>query len=241
MLTQAQQADYWGHECYPGPYATVALFGAGHATIRPEVIEAASALSACLKVWAYETEAADTGGYSCRHKTGDVHSISNHGRGIAIDINWKANPYGHVLVTNMPRAMIQAICGIRTNSGAQVWNWGGNWFGNKDAMHFEVVCTPHDLSTGINWLTVPGAPALTPLAVRPGDDDDMFIMINPHQPIEHWLSNGITRRPVDSTDEEAQLTFLNSAIHGANGPNIGPFPVKAELFDGIKVDPAYAP
>lgn len=237
MLTQAQQADYWGHECYTGPFATVALYGAGHATIHPAIIEAASALSAVLRVFNYATEAADTGGFACRHKTGDPHSVSNHGRGIAIDINWRENPYGHTLVTNMSRAMVQAICGIRTNSGAQVWNWGGNWSGNKDAMHFEIVCTPHDLATGINWATV-SAPTVV-LSSRPGGDDVMFIMINPHVPEQHWYSDGITRRPINSTDEESQLIYLNSAQFGANAPNIGPFPVKVELFDGIEIDPAY--
>lgn len=89
MLTQTQQAEAWGHSCYHGTFFTIALYGSGHATIRPEIADAASALSACLKVWSYETEAADTGGFCCRAKTGDPNSTSNHGRGIAIDVNWK--------------------------------------------------------------------------------------------------------------------------------------------------------
>lgn len=172
MLTQSEQANAWGHACYPGPFFTVALYGAGHASIRQGIAEAASALSAALKAFDYKTEANDTGGFCCRAKTGDPHSTSNHGRGIAIDVNWRANPYGKTLHTDMPRAMTQSICAMKTKSGAQVWNWGGNWSGNKDAMHFEIVCTPADLLSGINWATVPDGPVNQPPPTAAGVPSD---------------------------------------------------------------------
>ena len=94
---------------------------------------------------------------NCRAITGG-RAYSLHAYGIAIDINWQSNPYGPVLVTDMDPAMVAAILSIRTNGGAQVWRWGGSYRGNKDGMHFEVVCTPAELATGIRGLTDPVIP-----------------------------------------------------------------------------------
>jgi hypothetical protein len=72
----------------------------------------------------------------------------------------------------MPRVMVTNILRIRTNDGAQVWGWGGNYRTVKDAMHFEIVCTPEELATGIDWDTVhqaplrPNAPHRWPLVQR---------------------------------------------------------------------------
>lgn len=52
--------------------------------------------------------------------------------------------------------MVQAIEAIRTNSGAVLWRWGGRYRNNKDAMHYEIVCSEASLRSGINWNTVPG-------------------------------------------------------------------------------------
>lgn len=77
----------------------------------------------------YPIRKADTGAYNCR-KTTSGGSWSKHAYGCAIDINWKTNPYGSVLVTDMPRWFIQ----IWLDLG---FGWGGNWSGKKDAMHFS--------------------------------------------------------------------------------------------------------
>jgi hypothetical protein len=45
--------------------------------------------------------------------------------------------------------MIDDIKAIRTGNGKQVWRWGGDYRGNKDAMHFENIVSPADLATGI--------------------------------------------------------------------------------------------
>ena len=37
-----------------------------------------------------------------------------------------------------------------------MWGWGGYYSNNKDAMHDEVVCTPVQLASGIDWTTVAG-------------------------------------------------------------------------------------
>lgn len=127
-------------------------------------IAAYRALDAVLKRHGYAPRAADTGAYNCRAITGGT-GLSLHAFGpgdrftfwngltiataLAVDINWRSNPYGPTLVTDMPRAMTNEIKAIRTVNGKQVWGWGGDYRTNKDAMHFEIVCRPADLATGI--------------------------------------------------------------------------------------------
>jgi hypothetical protein len=97
----------------------------------------------------------DTGAYNCRVITGGRgHSL--HAFGIAVDVNWNTNPYraDNVLVTDMPRVMVDNVLRIRTMNGARVFRWGGDYTTSKDAMHFEIVCTPDELATGIDWSTV---------------------------------------------------------------------------------------
>ena len=165
MLTQAQIAQAWGPACRKVERPTLALNGAGRVTVDPRIVDAVRALNACLIAWNYRTRYVDTGAYVCRDKVGKPGEKSNHSYGTALDINWQTNPYGRVLRTDFPAAMREAILGIRTNNGQQVWGWGGNWSGNKDAMHWEVVCRPSDLATGIRGGVTP--PHATPPVVAP--------------------------------------------------------------------------
>jgi hypothetical protein len=171
MLNQLQLRTVWAPPCR-GPWVDIRLHGAGKVSVRPATYHAVRALNSCLIAHNYKTRAMDTGGYVCRRTTGSSSSYSLHAYGTALDINWTTNPYGPTLKTDMPRAMVNAICAIRTNNGKQVWNWGGFWTRNKDAMHYEIVCSPKDLATGINPKTVPGykppAPAPAP-APKPVD------------------------------------------------------------------------
>ncbi len=136
-----------------------------------EFLAAYAALDACLKAAGYRPRAQDTGAYNCRRITaGAGHSLHAFGpaarfsfwsgvriaTALAVDINWRTNPYGRRLVTDMPAPMVQAIKRIRTRSGKQVWGWGGDYRMVKDAMHWEIVCSPADLATGIDPATVPG-------------------------------------------------------------------------------------
>lgn len=121
-------------------------------------------LDRIFKKWAYVLDQTQCGAANCRKITGgtgyslhayfdgEVYVFYNGVRvtmAVAVDINWRLNPYGPNLVTNMPRGMIEEILTLRTNSGHQVWGWGGYYSGNKDAMHFELHCTPAQLATGI--------------------------------------------------------------------------------------------
>lgn len=134
-------------------------------------LEAYAALDAVFKAHDYRPTAPDCGAYNCRKITGGTgYSLHSYGPGdrftfwtgvtistaLAVDINWQDNPYGPNLVTDMPRAMVDEVLRIRTRNGQQVWRWGGDYRTNKDAMHFEIVCDPHDLGTGIDPTTLPG-------------------------------------------------------------------------------------
>jgi len=144
------------------PLTKVSLYGEGQVTVHSAILKAVAALNACLERHRYRTRKADTGAYNCRKITGGT-GYSLHAYGIAIDINWQSNPYGSRLITDMPAAMVADIKAIRTNNGKQVWRWGGDYTGNKDAMHFEIICHPLDLTTGIKG----------PVQPAPKEDDDM--------------------------------------------------------------------
>lgn len=160
MLSSSQLRRVWAPACR-GPWARISLYGAGKVYVRPATIEAVKALDSCLRSANYKTRSADTGAYACRGQVGSGRT-SLHAYGIALDINWQSNPYNRRLITNMPASLPASIVRIRTNNGRQVWNWGGYWSGTKDAMHYEVVCSPADLATGINWRTVNGSSPAPP-------------------------------------------------------------------------------
>lgn len=167
MLSQTTLKQVWAPRC-TGPWARVDLYGAGAVTVRPIIVQAVKALDQCLRLTSYETRQNDTGAYVCRMTASGTWSL--HAYATAMDINWQSNPYGRTLVTDMPRVLPQRIVAIRTNNGKQVWNWGGYWSGNKDAMHYEIVCSPADLRTGINWSTVYGGGS-DPTPIPPQEDD----------------------------------------------------------------------
>lgn len=140
-----------------------------------------SGLDACFKAFAYAPRQKDTGSANCRKITGgtgwSLHAFFDNGKfvfwngvtvtmALACDTNWQTNPYGPRLITDRPRAMIDAILRIRTNNGKQVWAWGGYYSGNKDAMHDEIVCAPEDLATGLDPATLPGG-SVTPTPTVP--------------------------------------------------------------------------
>lgn len=152
-----QLRNEYGPGCLPvSERVTLSLYGEGRITVATVAADAFRALNACLVAHRYATRRADTGAYNCRLITGGS-GLSLHSFGIAADINWTTNPYGPRLVTDMPPAMVSAIKAIRTRSGEYVFRWGGDYAGNKDAMHYEVVCSLADLMSGIDPRTVPGA------------------------------------------------------------------------------------
>ena len=173
MLSQSQIRLYWAPRC-SGPFATVSLNGAGKVIVDAAIVPAVKALDKVLIAYGYLTRAADTGAFNCRMNTSGT-GWSIHAYGCALDINWQTNPYLRYLRSDMDdvgdRMMPNRICAIRTNNGKQVWNWGGFWSGNKDSMHYDIVCTPGDLRTGINWSTVHGGTQSPPFTPEPEEED----------------------------------------------------------------------
>lgn len=174
VASQSTVRSWWSPPCR-GPWATVSLNGYGRVSVRTSAVEAVKALNRVLVAYRYGTRSADTGAYNCRRVTGGT-TYSLHAYGIAIDLNWQTNPYSRYLRTDMLRygdgRMPNRIQAIRTNNGRQVWRWGGYFSGYKDAMHYEICCSPADLRTGINWSTVYGggaAPAPRPVVVAPSN------------------------------------------------------------------------
>lgn len=149
-LTTSQLRSAWGPACNVRLERYAFRAGAGVVSVDARIIDAVRALDACLLAHRYATRAADTGAYVCRRITGGT-GYSLHAYGIAIDVNWQTNPYSAAnrLVTDMAPAMVADITALRTATDAPVWGWGGNYRSVKDAMHYEIVCTPADLATGI--------------------------------------------------------------------------------------------
>lgn len=153
-LSTSQLRTVWGPSCATSSELTQFVFWTGvQVTVNRACVEAWRALDTILKDWGYAPRKADTGAYNCRTITGGT-GLSLHSFGIACDINWQSNPYGPNLVTDMPDGMVDDILTIRTLGGQQVFRWGGDYTGNKDAMHYEVVCSPTELAAGIDWTTV---------------------------------------------------------------------------------------
>lgn len=174
-LSTSQLREAWNPPCNSASFVTIELYGSGRVTVDPRTVEAVFRLDDILEAWGYQTRRDDTGAYSCRTITGGS-GYSLHAYGIALDINWQTNPYGPNLVTDMPRGMVDDIIGLRTNNGKRVWEWGGDWSGNKDAMHYEIDCAPADLATGIAGSASIPEPSPEPETLQ--GDPDMFITID---------------------------------------------------------------
>ena len=162
MLSTAELRDAWAPACEPSLMEVVELVQGVRVRCRAGLARAVHALGRVLEAHGYQVRSGDTGGYNCRQIT-NGQGRSLHAFGIALDINWNTNPFrsDNALVTDMPKVMVRNIKRIRTNNSSEVWGWGGDYRTIKDPMHFEVVCTPGELATGIDWDTV-HQPALRP-------------------------------------------------------------------------------
>lgn len=115
------------------------------------------------------------GCYNCRLITGGK-TPSSHSWATSVDVNDDTNPYRRDrLVTDMPRAMVEECYQIKTIAGVQVFRWGGDWDGrpevpnsNYDAMHWEIIATPEELSLGFAAGSGSATRAITWPVVRRG-------------------------------------------------------------------------
>lgn len=232
MLNTTQLRSAWAPPC-TGPWAKIRLHGEGAVTVRPAIVDAVRALNAALIRWDYRTRSGDTGAYNCRRITGGT-GYSLHAYGIALDLNWTTNPYKKPpVVTDMDARMIADIKGIHTGNGKQVWRWGGDYKGNVDSMHYEVVCTPADLMTGIVGMTTP--------PVLPPEEDEMAALLMLAQVTgraEIFLTDGLTKthqvtdRMLGGTQIVLTQRGLNAEVVQVAGEWLDPIPqnVSAETL-----------
>ena len=154
MLTTAQLRRAWAPACAV-PTRRIELVENVWVRCHRDAVTAMRALGRVFEAHDYRVRAGDTGAYHCRKIT-NGRGYSLHAYGIALDVNWNTNPFraDNVLVTDMPRALVDSALHIRTVSGAPVFRWGGDFVHLKDAMHFEIACAPAELASGIDWRTV---------------------------------------------------------------------------------------
>lgn len=154
MRTTSQLRSLWSPACGV-PLTTLTLHSGARISVAKGAAEAFRALDAVMQAAKYAPRTADTGAFCCRQITGGS-DYSLHAYGIAADYNWNSNPFRSdgVLVTDMPRRMVDAIVAIRTKGGEPVFRWGGAFTSVKDAMHFEVIASQAELKRGIDWATV---------------------------------------------------------------------------------------
>lgn len=108
------------------------------------------------------------GGFNYREIRGQegTGSVSNHGSGTAIDINWDDHPLAavHTFTTAQEDA-------IRKKSSELGLRWGGDYRNRKDEMHFEIA----------------NGPALfAALRVRPDDDIDVIVTAGKILKVVDW-------------------------------------------------------
>lgn len=181
-------------------------------TNRVGALEAWQAFDEWLRAFDYAARPGDTAFRNCRRITGGTgYSLHAYffngviafwnwvrdglgrsiGIGLACDVNWRSNPYGPRLVTDMPRAMVDGICAIRTNSGAVVFRSGVYYSGNKDPMHYEIVASPAELATGIDLATLPRRINDDPMT---REEEEMLYWYNVEGISAVFLTNGLETR-----------------------------------------------
>jgi D-alanyl-D-alanine carboxypeptidase len=234
-MTTSQLRSAWGPAC---------------SGTKVSLHEAYAHLDLIMKKWSYRPRAGVTGSYNCRRITGGSgYSLHAFGPGgifvfwtgvrvtmaLAVDICWDRNPYGRKLITDMPRGMIDEIKALRTNNGKQVWGWGGDYGGNKDAMHFEIVCAPVDIATGIRGGTAPPPPVAD--TTTDNGVNMLLYVYNPYNEAQIWCWDGMDKRWVQHPDEISVGKFV-SALQGTkliNEGSMGPTKVTKACWDSIPV------
>lgn len=153
--TSTWMKEKWGKPCTVD-LVTIPIYAGGpRFTCHKLAREAFLALGHVFQKYGYIVRS--IGSFNCRPNTSNPKIPSNHSWGTAIDVNPATNPYSprHInkLITDMSYHMIQEIKKIKTigYGGKPVFRWGGDYVTVKDAMHFDIIVTPTEILTGINF------------------------------------------------------------------------------------------
>jgi len=170
----------WGGRCQIDKLVTIHVTGGVRFTVHRGIAPLVKALAEATIRQGYSLRPAECGGYNCRRIRGSD-SWSNHAWGLAVDLNWSSNPMLRVswLIdhhgagfprsswTDIPPEVVQ----LWTGAG---FGWGGDYRNWRDAMHFEWLRSPQELSQRMNRmrlgaLDIPDAP---PPRLRREDDGE---------------------------------------------------------------------
>lgn len=173
-------ARHYGKACQQ-PLERIEFSGSA-LTVQKHTVPVWRAVEAVFDAFNYDVHPpypeGDTGAYNCRQVTGGS-SMSPHAWGVAADINWRTNPYiktpsrrrvNWTTDTDMPQPMIEKIRQITLFNGQRAVYWGGDWQTIKDAMHFQVIVTPAEISLGVVTPELPGAGVKPPPPTPPRPD-----------------------------------------------------------------------
>ena len=128
-----------------------------HKLVAPSLIRIFDALWKTFGESQSEIEKVDLhqigGAYYFRARRGS-RRLSNHARGIAIDIDPQDNPMGREGKGDMDPRVVAAF-------KAEGWTWGGDYAGTKDKMHYEAI----DNGKVIPWPKKPPPGIIKPIAI----------------------------------------------------------------------------
>ena len=111
-------------------------------------------------------------GFACRPIRGSKKTPSNHSGGLAVDLNAPNNPMGPVLITDIPRKVVQLW-------EAHGFRWGGSYKSRPDAMHMEFMLSLQsclDITARLHEGTAPvNLMQYLPIRLHKGTKADPFV------------------------------------------------------------------
>jgi hypothetical protein len=186
--------------------------------VRREIAQlVATLLEATEKRHHYDIKGEQTGGFNCRPIAG-TQKPSNHSWGLAVDINWKANPRDSRFITNLPPAVVRmwGSCGFQ---------WGG-YYRTPDTMHFEYVGRPSDVASH--------------LATARGQGNGMPAFVPPPITLTHPNTRGDRVRFVQER-LNAKGASPRLVVDGTWGPRTDQELREFQKRAGLSVDGIYGP
>lgn len=154
MVSTTTKRSWWAdYACQKnGKFPYLNILGT-NTPVNPRTVEAWKVFDHILRTHGYDADSAWA--YNCRRITGGT-GYSLHAYGIALDVDPKDNPYLRLRTfkwsdTKFTPEQVEAVLAVKTNSGEQVFSWGGNWRTIKDYMHWEIECQPSALDSGIAY------------------------------------------------------------------------------------------